>query len=283
MRLCGCFRPVPGQVFRPQRNRDNEGGSPSDLTLGGDRAAVQLDQFLHEGQPDAAALVRPPPCVLDPVESLEQPGHLLGGDARARCPAPAARRRVRPCRIETAISPSKVNLKALESRLRTIFSHICAVHEHRLGQRRAIDRQPQPGLLARRAEVAGEVGGERGEVGRLVRRPDPPGLDPREVQQACSPAAGAAARCGARPPAAPVATAATARLNRPMRPPPGPSISVSGVRNSWLTFEKKAVLARSSSAELLGPLPLLLVGPCVGDGGGDLTGEQIEESADTRR
>ena len=28
----------------------------------------------------------------------------------------------------------------------------------------------------------------------------------------------------------------------------GPSISVSGVRNSWLTFEKKAVLARSISA-----------------------------------
>ena len=28
----------------------------------------------------------------------------------------------------------------------------------------------------------------------------------------------------------------------------GPSINVSGVRNSWLTFEKKVVFARSSSA-----------------------------------
>ena len=32
------------------------------------------------------------------------------------------------------------------------------------------------------------------------------------------------------------------------RPRVGPSISVSGVRNSWLTLEKNAVFARSSSA-----------------------------------
>ena len=59
-----------------------------DVALGGDRAAVQPDQLLHQRQPDAAALVGPAPRVLDPVEPLEQPGHLLGGDARAGVPHP---------------------------------------------------------------------------------------------------------------------------------------------------------------------------------------------------
>ena len=60
--------------------------------LGLDRAAVQLDQLLHQGQADAAPFVRAAPCVLDPVEPLEQPGQLLGRDARAGVAAPAARR-----------------------------------------------------------------------------------------------------------------------------------------------------------------------------------------------
>ena len=41
---------------------------------------------------------------------------------------------------------------------------------------------------------------------------------------------------------------AAGRPARPSTSSSGPSISVSGVRNSWLTFEKNAVLARSISA-----------------------------------
>ena len=91
--------------------------------------------------------------------------------------APPARRRA------TAIPPSRVNLKALDSRLRTTFSHIGRSTNTGSPTRRAVHRQGQPGLLAGRPEVAGEVGGEGGEVGRLVGRPHPPGLDPGEVEQ----------------------------------------------------------------------------------------------------
>ena len=140
-----------------------------------------------------------------------------------------------------------MNLKALDSRLRTTFSHICRSTNtaSASGGQSTVSRQP--GLLAGRAEVAGEVGGEGGEVGRLVGRPHPPGLDPGEVQQ------------GVDEPLEPQPVAVDdlqpLPLGRRQRPSvsarassTGPSISVSGVRNSWLTFEKKAVLARSSSA-----------------------------------
>ena len=98
---------LTGKVGRPQRDRDGERRPPADLALGGDRPAVQPDQLLHQGQPDAAALVGAAPGVLDPVEPLEQPRHLLGGDARAGVPHPqlgglarpaAGRRRSRPRR-----------------------------------------------------------------------------------------------------------------------------------------------------------------------------------------
>ena len=58
----------------------------------------------------------------------------------------------------------------------------------------------------------------------------------------------------------------------------GPSIKVSGVRNSWLTLEKNAVLARSSSARA-SALTLFLIGSGVADDRGDLPGQQIQEAA----
>ena len=62
---------------------------------------------------------------LDAVEALEQSRQLVRRDAGAG----VAHRRARHARRRagaalTAISPSNVNLKALESRLRTIFSHM---------------------------------------------------------------------------------------------------------------------------------------------------------------
>ena len=62
---------------------------------------------------------------LDPVEPLEQPGQLLRRRRRCRCRAtvstatPVLRRAA-----ATVIRPSKVNFSALESRLRTTFSHM---------------------------------------------------------------------------------------------------------------------------------------------------------------
>ena len=48
-----------------------------------DRAAVQLDQLLHQREPDAGALVGAAARALDPVEALEEARQLGRGDADA--------------------------------------------------------------------------------------------------------------------------------------------------------------------------------------------------------
>ena len=86
---------------------------------------MQLDQLLHQRQADAGALVRAAARALDAVEALEQARQLVRRDADAGV-ADRQFQRASPslARSATAISPSNVNLKAFESRLRTIFSHI---------------------------------------------------------------------------------------------------------------------------------------------------------------
>ena len=54
---------------------------------------------------------------------------------------------------------------------------------------------------------------------------------------------------------------------------------VSGVRNSWLTLEKKAVLARSSSARASARSALFRIGVRIRDGRRGLTGDKLEEAA----
>ena len=54
---------------------------------------------------------------------------------------------------------------------------------------------------------------------------------------------------------------------------------MSGVRSSWLTLLKKAVLARSSSARLSARFRFFFVGLGVGDAGGDLAGDRSRNSA----
>ena len=168
-------------MFGSERDRNAEGRSPSRLALGSDRAAVQLDQFLHQGQPNATAFVRAPPCILDPVESLEQPRHFGGWNACAGIPH------------DQFGSPARLlqrdgNL-ALEGKLEGVGQQVqhhllphFPVHEHRLVQRWAIDRQVQAGTLDGRTEHACKIGSEGGEVGRLVDRFDPPRLDTGKVE-----------------------------------------------------------------------------------------------------
>ena len=59
----------------------------------------------------------------------------------------------------------------------------------------------------------------------------------------------------------------------------GPSIRVSGVRNSWLTLAKNSGLGAIDLGQRLGALAFLFVGARVGDRGRDLRRHQLEEAA----
>ena len=85
---------------------------------------MQLDQFLHEREPDSAAFLGAPARTFDAVEAVEQPRDLTRQVYPFRYRARSVALRRPTSRNETSISPSNVNLKALEMRLRTIFSHI---------------------------------------------------------------------------------------------------------------------------------------------------------------
>ena len=187
---------------------------------------------------------------LDAVEALEHVRQLGARDAGCRCRAPAARLR-HPALAQRArriVAAASVNLKAFDSRLRTIFSHISRSTKTGAGERRTVDVEAQAGLFdERRAEGAGQVAGERRQSRSASNwRCRPSGLDAREVEQRVDQLQQPQLRCGAT--SSSVGAARGVCGDRARASSSGPSISVSGVRNSWLTLLKNAVLARSSSA-----------------------------------
>ena len=112
-----------GQVPRPQRHAGGERGFRPQNAFGCNGAAEQLEQLLHQCQADSAAFVHARVGALHPVKPFEKPRHFRCRNARSRVTdnecsdAPV-------CRIETVISPSNVNFRALDNRLSTTFSQI---------------------------------------------------------------------------------------------------------------------------------------------------------------
>ena len=66
---------------------------------------------------------------------------------------------------------------------------------------------------------------------------------------------------------------------RASRSSSGPSMSVSGVRNSWLTLLKNVGLGAVELGQRLGALALLLVGARPAPPRADLRGDEVEEVA----
>ena len=194
-----------------------------------------------------AAFVGASRALLDPVEPLEQPRHLVGGDAVAGIPH-------RQLGGVPGL-PQRDGDLALEGELEGVGEQVeddllphLAVHDRPArpvaGSRR-LSRSPARSQAERKMLARSAV--KRGQVGRLVDGLDPARLDAGEVEQRVDQLA--------EPQAVAVddlqplsAAGGSSRLALASMSSTGPSMSVSGVRNSWLTLEKKAVLARSSSA-----------------------------------
>ena len=85
---------------------------------------MELDQFLHQRQADAGAFVRAAAALFNPMEALEHARQFLGRNAHPGVANSQARAALRLFPAALRSRPRSVNLKALLSRLRTIFSHI---------------------------------------------------------------------------------------------------------------------------------------------------------------
>ena len=137
------------------------------------RAAGQL---ADQRQADARPLVAARPRAADPVEAVEQPGQLVGGDADAGVGD------LQPDAVVVATpgargcAPAKVNFRALESRFVTIFSQWSGSTATGRGSGGQSTSSAQPAALDGGAEAARDCRGERGQVDGLQRgrRPRPP-------------------------------------------------------------------------------------------------------------
>ena len=102
---------------------DEKGGAMPFLAFDAYGTAVELDQILDKGETDAGAFKGAACCALDPVETFKDVWEFLEempmpvSETVNSTSSPAS------CK-EMAMVPSKVNLKALDRRLRTIFSHM---------------------------------------------------------------------------------------------------------------------------------------------------------------
>jgi len=77
---------VGGQVGPAQRDSHGEDAALAELAFGPDLAAVQAGQFLDQGQADAGALLGSASHPGDPLEPLEEQGHLIRLHAGAGVP-----------------------------------------------------------------------------------------------------------------------------------------------------------------------------------------------------
>ena len=149
----------------------------------------------------------------------------------------------------TAMPPSNVNLNAFDRRFRTIFSHMPTSSRTGCGNGAQRTSNARPALsiterkpLARSAVNAGKSTGATFACMRpaCTREKSSSVFTSRSSRSALRRTSCSRSRW-----AAGSGSSASARLSSS-----GPSISVSGVRNSWLTLLKNVVLARSSSASM---------------------------------
>ena len=171
-----------GRWAVPGGDGHDERAAPAEGALDPHRPAMELDQFLDQRQADARALVGPAPRAFDAVEALEEVGEFRRRDAG---PGIADDQfHGLPCRAQGDRDlAGEGELEGVGQEVEDDLLPHVPVDVDGLGQRRAVHDEPQPGPLAGRAEVAGEVGGHRGQVGGLVHRLHAARLDAREVEQ----------------------------------------------------------------------------------------------------
>ncbi len=164
------------------RHGNAEGAARAGRARHADRAAVSLDELLHERQADAGALVAAGARVAGAVEALEEPRLILGRDADAGVLHGQHDQRAFQGQAHTDLALGR-ELEGVRQQIEDDLLPEVAADVDRLGQRRAIHGEAQPGALDRCAEAARQIAREGGQIDRRVGGVEPPGLDAREVEE----------------------------------------------------------------------------------------------------
>ena len=220
-----------------------------------DGSGVELRDLVHQREPDAAAFEAATARALHTVEALEDTRQLMRWDAGAGVAHLERPRGRRASASVTRSRPRNVNLKALEIRFSTIFSQRArsTYTGAASGGQSTRSRRPASSTIDWNAPASPAVSGPR-SVGANASSTPPAAMRAKveQVVDQLQQADGVAVHGGQLVAGKSAAGRATAFST-------GPRISVSGVRNSWLTLLKNDVLARPDP-ELLVGLAQLTVG-----------------------
>jgi hypothetical protein len=188
----------PGRCADPSGIAHRERRSLPELALRGDRPAVQLHELVDEREADPAALVGAGRAALRTRWKRSNSRDI----SSAGMPVPVSRMRRLDGPVHLAQrDPDLARERELERVRQQVEDDLLpevAVDERVFVECRAVDDEPQARALARGPEVAGEIGGETSQLGRLVVGVHAPRFDAREVEQRVHEAAAAAGHCGSR-------------------------------------------------------------------------------------
>ena len=242
------------EVRPPEREREGESAPEAHLARDRQRPPVQIHHLLRQRQPDAGAQLRLRRLV-DLIEPVEDVGQLRRRDARAAVADDHARRAAR-CGVARGLDAHAHGpglwreLDRVREQVGDGLLELRRIGEDLDGCVRALDLERDRLARCHRLERLRDALDERAEVECAGAERRPPGFEAGHVEDLVDEVEDAA---GAAPgevdlprPSAPP----EARTSPAWRSSSGPSVSVSGVRNSWLTLAKNALLAASSVCRL---------------------------------
>ncbi len=162
--------------------KNGEGRPHVEGAGGGDRPAVEVHELLHQREPDPRALVGSPLGALHAMKALEEPGHLFFGHADPGVGHLEGDAVAHPLQAERDPAREREFEGVGEQVEHDLLPHV-PIDEDLLGQGVEIDLEREAGAVDRRAEHAGEIGGEPRQVHRLEEGLGAAGLDAREIEE----------------------------------------------------------------------------------------------------
>ena len=261
------------QMMRPCRQHHAKGGADIHGALDRDLPPVQPHQLVDERQADPGALVGPRPRPGHAVEALEDVRQMFRWDADS-----GILNRERHAAGKAVDANGDASVERVLQRIRNqvqdhLLPHV-AVHPHIGGHVVDVDRQLQAGAFGRGAKCAGDVGGQRAQVGAFEACVGAAGLEPGKIQQRIHQLQQAHLVA--------VDDLQVVAAERPVGGLEGilrrPQHQRQGCAEFVADVAEKDRLRAIELGERFGAAPLFLVGGCGGDGRGHVPRHQIEKS-----
>src|SRR5215472_459267 len=166
----------------PERNADNKCASFPQLTFHSNETTMQLDEFLHQSQPDARALMCAAPRIRHSMEPLEQPRDCLGRYAYSRISDSQFGEVSNSTNADFDFSIER-EFEGVGYQVKDDLLPHVAININRLTEARAIRHQSKSCFIRSGSEHTRQLRREACQVGGLINGFDSACFDAGEIQQ----------------------------------------------------------------------------------------------------